>query len=535
MTVAVDPDAGGSTATATTATSPGTSTPAAVSRARRPAWIRRLRRPALAVAAGLALAGAFPPYPGWPLAVLGAALLVLAVRGAGARAAAGLGLITGLACFVPTLSFTQVAGVDAWLLLAAAQAVLLAAAAPALAAVQRLPAAPLWCACVFVADEAVRSRAPFGGFGWARLGFSQVDGPLAPLVALGGVPLVSAGVVLAGAALAQAVVRRRPVWLLAAVVPGLLALAVPQPTGGQADGTGRREATVAVVQGGVPRLGFAFNAQRRAVLDNHVTATQALARGVSAGTLPAPDFVVWPENSSDLDPFVEPDARAQLDRAAAAVGVPVLVGAVLDGPGPTEVSNTGLVWTAAGPTGERYVKHQPVPFAEYVPFRSVLTRVVGRLGTLIPRDFVHGAGSPALAVGPVRVGDVICFEVAYDGLVRSAVRAGGRLLVVQTNNATFGFSPEAPQQLQMARLRALEHGRTVLVASTSGISAIIRPDGAVTKRTQIFTRAVLVARVPLRSARTVADRLGTFPELLLVVLAVGAGVAGWRRRPRGKG
>jgi len=122
----------------------------------------------------------------------------------------------------------------------------------------------------------------------------------------------------------------------------------------------------------------------------------------------------------------------------------------------------------------------------------------------------------------VRLGDVICFEVAYDGLVRDVVTGGGRLLVVQTNNASFGRSGETTQQLAMGRLRAVEHGRTVLVAATSGVSAVIGPDGSLRKTSGIFTRDLLVADVPVRSATTPATRLGVLPEAVLALLGAGA-------------
>src|SRR5690606_8320954 len=100
--------------------------------------------------------------------------------------------------------------------------------------------------------------------------------------------------------------------------------------------------TVAVVQGNVPRLGLDFNAQRRAVLDNHVQATLALADRVAAGLVPRPDLVVWPENASDIDPVANPDAGAEISRAADAVGAPILVGALVrDGAG--QLYNVGLV------------------------------------------------------------------------------------------------------------------------------------------------------------------------------------------------
>jgi apolipoprotein N-acyltransferase len=169
-----------------------------------------------------------------------------------------------------------------------------------------------------------------------------------------------------------------------------------------------------------------------------------------------------------------------------------------------------------------------VPFGEYIPFRS-LARAVTKKVDLVPRDFAHGDRPGTLDVGPARVADVICFEVAYDGVVRDAVRGGGRLVVVQTNNATFGRSGETTQQLALGRLRAVEHGRAVLVAATSGISAVIAPDGRLVDSSRVFTHDVIVQQVPLRSAQTLATRLGTLPELALCLLALGAVVAGSRR------
>jgi apolipoprotein N-acyltransferase len=218
----------------------------------------------------------------------------------------------------------------------------------------------------------------------------------------------------------------------------------------------------------------------------------------------------------------------------------VLVGAVLDGPG-THVRNAAIVWSPTTGPGQIYVKRHLVPFGVYIPGRGLLTHLgVGRF-SLIPRDFAAGDQPGVLDVGPVRVADVICFEVADDGIVREAVTGGGRLLTVQTNNATYerigdnGDGGETAQQLQMSRLRAVEHGRAVLVAATSGVSAVIAPDGHVRQQSGVFKPALLVADVPLRDPRTVADRLGVWPEhgLALAGLAwlLTVVVSDRRRRP----
>jgi apolipoprotein N-acyltransferase len=277
--------------------------------------------------------------------------------------------------------------------------------------------------------------------------------------------------------------------------------------------------TVAVIQGNVPRAGLDFNAQRRAVLDNHVRQTLELAREVAAGDERQPDVVLWPENSSDIDPYTNADAARQISRAAEAVGAPILVGAVVGGPG-RFISNTAIVWDPAEGPGETYVKRHPVPFGEYIPARSFF-RFFSDKVDLVRRDFAAGDEVGVLTIDGARVGDLICFEVIYDHLVADVVDAGAGMLVVQPNNATFGFTDESEQQLAMSRLRAVEYGRSVAVAATSGISAIVAPDGSVVRSSSLFTPAAFVEEIAQRDSATVAQRLGAAPEWVLTALGVG--------------
>ena len=285
----------------------------------------------------------------------------------------------------------------------------------------------------------------------------------------------------------------------------------------------------------MPHPGLHFLGEPEQVLGNHVTETERLRSLVAAGAVPQPDVVIWPENSSDLDPYRDPAARRLISAAVQSVGVPALVGAVVaDRRDPAHhVDNEGIVWDPVAGPGAVYVKQHPVPFGEYVPFRSVLGHVIGRL-SLVPMDFVHGKHTGVLALGPARIGDVICFEIAYDGLVRKTVNAGGQVIVVQTNNATYARTPESAQQLAISRLRAVEHGRAVLIAATSGISAVIAPDGHVVEQSRELTPALLVHRIPLRDSRTIADRVGEWPEIALCAVALGAvmGVVVRARRHR---
>jgi apolipoprotein N-acyltransferase len=470
-----------------------------------------------AAVSGLLLNLAFPPHDLWWLAPVAVGLLTNTLRGRTLRQGALLGWVHGLVFFGVMLVWTStIAGSLAWFALTLLESLFTLLLGIALTAVLRLPAWPLWAATVWVGEEALRDRLPFGGFPWGRLAFSQGHTPLTPLASWGGAPLVTLGVAALGALLVRS--PGRAVLLGPALV--VLAVATPVPTGGQ-------PLSVGVVQGNVPRVGLERDDQVSQVLANHVQATHQLAADVRAGRLPAPQVVIWPENASDLDPYTDVQARADIQAAVDDVGVPVLVGAVTDGPG-RFVSNRGIVWNPVTGAGASYVKRHPVPFGEYIPYRSLIRKVTSKVD-LVPNDFARGTRPGVLQLGPVRLADVICFEVAYDGVVRDAVRGGGRLLVVQTNNATFGRSGETSQQLAMSRLRAVELGRSVIVAATSGESAVIAPDGTLLHHTKLFTRDITVQRVPLRSGTTVASRLGAWPELVLALVALGAVVTGVRR------
>ncbi|MCW2577412.1 MAG: Apolipoprotein N-acyltransferase, partial [Modestobacter sp.] len=259
------------------------------------------------------------------------------------------------------------------------------------------------------------------------------------------------------------------------------------------------------------------------VLDNHAAETERLAADVARGAAAQPDLVIWPENSSDIDPYDNADAAQVITRAARAIGAPILVGAVVDGPG-RYVSNTGIVWDPVTGPGDSYVKRHPVPLAEYVPARSFF-RFFSDKVDLVRHDFIQGSEVGNLDIGGARVGDVICFEIAYDGLVSDVVDGGAGMIVVQTNNATFGFTDESEQQLAMSRLRAVEFGRTVVVAATSGISAVVAPDGSLVRRSQLFTPDTFVEEIAQRDQRTVAERLGAGPEWVLTALGAGAVLA----------
>ncbi|MDP3972697.1 MAG: apolipoprotein N-acyltransferase [Candidatus Nanopelagicales bacterium] len=477
----------------------------------------------LAALGGLALAAAFAPLGWWPLAPIGIALITLAVRSASLPAALLAGFVGGLAFNLLGLRFVAVVGTDAWLVVSAICALWVTLYALAVWLIRNLVWWPMAAAALWATIEGMQARWPWDGFAWLQVGFSQADAPTVGLAALGGMPLLGFVVALAGSLLVFWVegsdkVGRRLVLPLAAIALMVSGVLVPRPIMGQND-RGPAETRAAAVQGSVPEIGFEAKEQRQEVLENHVAVTMALAGEVNAGRQPRPDYVVWPENSSDVDPYLSKWAAGLISSAVDAIGVPVLVGAVTTSINPPAPSNVAIVWSPGTGPGEVYTKRHLLLFGEFVPFRSALTAITDRYDR-VPMDYAPGEHNGVLQLGSATVGDVICYEIADDQLVRREVVDGARLLTVQTNNATFGMTSQPEQQLAMSRIRAIEHGRSVVIAATSGVTAIVIPDGTVAARAAPNKGEALVAPVPMRDTLTLSDRLQDLPVVVVALLAI---------------
>ncbi|WP_326823385.1 apolipoprotein N-acyltransferase [Streptosporangium sp. NBC_01756] len=491
-------------------------------------------RIAAALAGGLLLFLAFPPLGLWFLAPFGLALAVLSVYGSRPRRALLLGLLTGLAFLLPALHWVSPIGVDAWLGLVAIESLFYSAWAAGVALTVRLPLWPLWSAALWVAMEWARGMFPVGGFPWARVAFSQGQSVFTPYAALGGAPLVTFAVALCGGLIALLAIRlaAAPRWDRAIALPLAGVLAIPAAAFAVPRfGDEGRTVTVGVIQGNVPGRGMdPLGDEPAVVLRNHTGMLHEMARAVREGRTPRPDLVVLPENSTDIDPYRSDVAYREIDAAVKDIGVPVLVGAVV-GVGENNRATRSLVWDPVTGPGAYYDKQQLVPFGEYTPLKDLVLALFER-AAMVGKQSVPGTRDGDLRMGPVTVGAINCYEVAFDGVVRDTARTGATPLVVQTNNATYALTNLPPQQLAMSQLRAVEHNRAVVTSAITGISAYVTPDGAIAWRTGELVPASNVLSIPVRTAETIATRVGALPEWALILVSAGALAAGWRRRPR---
>jgi len=473
----------------------------------------------LAVGAGVLLNLAFPGVGVWPLAIGAALMMWFALSRARAWNGFLIGWAFGAAFFLPHLYWANAAvGPVPWLVLAIVQGATFGLFGAGWATVRRskmLTDARAWVqpfafAVLWTGLEELRSMVPFGGFPWGRVAFSQAESPLGHLAWVGGAPFVTFATVLAGAVLGLAIEAGRarhwgyvaigPVAVIAVILAGVFVPLDAQATEGRL--------SVGVVQGNVPNTGLdAFNTARM-VTSNHLTETRVLM-----ATSPAPlDILIWPENAADYDPRVDPATQQMLTEAAQLAAAPLLVGTQDLSPVNGRY-NISLLWNTNGTVLDSYIKQRPAPFAEYIPLRSIARNFSDAVDR-VTRDMIAGEGPaiielPAPVLGrTVTTGPIICFEVAYDGIVRQAVRNGAEVLIVQTNNASFGKTAESEQQLAMTQLRAIEFGRSAIQASTVGVSAIIMPDGRISQQTELFVPANMAESIPLRSESTPAMYLG---------------------------
>jgi apolipoprotein N-acyltransferase len=278
------------------------------------------------------------------------------------------------------------------------------------------------------------------------------------------------------------------------IVP-LLALLVPNNI------TTVNHTSVLMIQGNVPELGLDFNARAKQVFNNHVSQTKiALAENREV------DFIVWPENAVDVDPYTNQDVFEELE----SFDKPLIIGAII-GKG-EKLFNASILW--GDKTQDIYLKQHLTPFGEYIPLRSIAKKVSPLVNQV--NDFSPGNGQKIFTIGQARVAPVICFELVDDEILAKAAKSSN-LLVVQTNSATFGTSAESAQQLSITRIRAIEHSRNVVSVSTTGISAVIDFNGKVLNQTSMGTAEHVFADVGLIEQSSPRDRYGDWAGVFTLI------------------
>jgi apolipoprotein N-acyltransferase len=477
----------------------------------------------LAAAAGAILDGGFPDRSWWILAPVGVTLMLVALLGRGPWTGLLVGLVAGLAFWLIHISWlTLYLGPVPWLALAGLESIFFAVGLALTAVVLnvgprfwptaagRLGLIPVVVAGLWTAREAISAVWPYGGFSWGRVAISQSESPFSGLVAWVGMSGLSFVMVWLCALVLQLCREpglRSTVRSVVAVAAVLAVLAFPAwPT--LQSGTSR----IAAVQGASDAGLFAQNAPGQ-ILSDHVSATLPLV-GEPV------DFVVWPENGIDVDPLRSADSARVADYISEAMAAPLIAGTITERDG--KYYNTSLLWKAGEGAVDLYDKVHPVPFAEYMPDRAFWRPFAPELIDLVSRDYEIGTRDNVFDINGIIAGIAICFDIADDQLVHEMIADDAEIILAQTNNADFGRTDESVQQLAIARLRAIEAGRTVVNISTVGTSAIITPDGKTIDSLPTWEAGAMVQTVPLSTTATPAMTIGRQVEWFVS----GIGLAG---------
>ena len=492
----------------------------------------------VAAGGGAILDAGFPDRNWWFLAPVGIALMLVALLGRSLATGLLVGLVAGLSFWlIHIVWITLYLGLVPWFALGGLESLFFAVGLGLTAVVLRhgpsvwpsvwgrLGIVPVIVAGLWTAREAISAVWPYGGFAWGRVALSQSESPFGPLVAWVGLSGLSFIMVWLSALAVQLFREPDLARMLRtglAVGAVALTLAIPNwptiPSG---------QVRLAAVQGNADAGLFAENSPGQ-ILQDHTSATLPLI-GEKV------DFVVWPDNASDIDPTRSAPAAQVLDYISSEMDAPLITGTITK-PGDTYY-NSSLLWKAGRGAVDVYDKVHPVPFAEYMPDRAFWRPFAPELIDLIGRDYGIGSRDNIFDINGVLAGIAICFDIADDQLVHEMIDGDAQIILAQTNNADFGRTDESVQQLAIARLRALETGRTVVNISTVGSSAIITPDGQNLDSLPTFTAGSMVQTVPLSDTITPAMSAGRGLEwfvsgLGLAGLALCVGAAR-RRRPRG--
>lgn len=499
----------------------------------------------VAVVGGLLSSLAMPRENIWPLMFVSVAMILISVRGLRFIPSSVVGFASGLAFYLSQIEWMSLyLGPVPWIALSVLEALIFAVGAGFISLVwaflsHRLTGSlkpaliSLAIAAVWTAREWVSINLPYGGFPWSRVAQALSDSFLSQLVyfvGISGLTFVSVFITVSllqyfEAGLAS-IKEHAPPLISIAVLLALAAFFVV-PTEAESG-----EVTVAAVQGNA-NAGLFANAERGTFLRNHLEATELLYAHPRKSEI---DFIVWPENASDVNPQTDELARLQIDAVMNKYQVPIILGAITESGG--EVFNSSLYFAPGSGQLDQYDKKRPVPFAEYVPDRDFWYQLAPDLIGLVSRGYAFGTRDGIFEFEGKSLGVLICFEIAIDDIGRELVSDGAEIILSQTNNADFGRSDETFQQAALARLRAIETGRAIVNISTVGVSLIFLPDGSIVDELPFYEPGVMVQTVPLRTSLTPAMIIGpTFDlvvnviSLALIVVAIGFGL---RRRARSR-
>ena len=270
------------------------------------------------------------------------------------------------------------------------------------------------------------------------------------------------------------------------------------------------ELNITIVQGNSPCPGAKNRCsnERQKIYDSHLAQTQSLEGNF--------DLVVWPESSTGFnnDPGVHSRVQNDVSTEALRLDSYFLIGG--DRPVQKEYfENYGIFINREGEIVDQYLKQHPVPFGEYIPFRKYLDWIPPL--ALVPRDMIRGDGQKIFMVNDTKISTVISFEGSFQRYIRNSVLDGAELVVILTNQASYGESGMSDQFILMSRANAISNERPIVHAAITGKSAFIDHNGKVISQTELFETTTLNEKLEVRQTETPYSKYGNYLNYIFII------------------
>jgi apolipoprotein N-acyltransferase len=490
------------------------------------------------VSGGLLVLG-FPRFDFYPLAWIALVPLLIAVRDKNPKTSFYLGLLTGFVYFAGTiywvyhsmyfyggvpliLSIFFLVCLSLYLALYPGLFFMLFNSLARQSAVPALLTVPV----LWVSLEYLRTYA-LTGFPWSLLGYSQYNFlpfiQIADITGVYGVSFLVAAI--NGAVYDITILRsrrsdiaplspRRPIILglimfmfitAGSLLYGMSKLNTPDEQG---------NIKVSVIQGNI-RQDVKWDSRfQREVIDTY---KRLSIKALSAN----PDIIIWPESAI---PFVfgyDKPLTEEISAFSKEIDTHLLFGGVIAkriGPDKSNLSNSAILLSPEGKVSSVYDKIHLVPYGEYVPLRALFP-FIDKMVTAIG-DFAQGEETTVMTTPFAKIGNLICYEIIFPGLVREFVNSGANLLVTITNDAWFGHTAAPYQHFSMAVFRAIENRVPVARAANTGISGFIDAKGRIINKSDIFVESALTEVLSTGGNKSFYTKYGDVFAWLCIIFSV---------------
>ena len=267
--------------------------------------------------------------------------------------------------------------------------------------------------------------------------------------------------------------------------------------------------SVSIVQGNSPCPGAKNNCndERKRIYESHLNLTRSIQNDK--------DLIIWPESSTGFrnDPLIHERVLNDISYESQRLNSYFLIG----GDRPIEdkyFENYGVFINNNGLIVDQYLKQHPVPFGEYIPFRDYLDWIPSL--SLVPRDMIRGDKEKIFQLGSYKLSTVISFEGSFQRYIRNSIQEGAEIIVILTNQASYGQSGMSEQFLLMSRANAISNDRPIIHSAITGKSAFIDNDGNILSDTNLFTAEILNQSIQPIDSQTPYSLFGNYFNLFVI-------------------